>query len=84
MKHSKGREIMTGEDGKGYGTHATMKGDAGAADRKGSRHNVFKGMVPSGKSEMVKGGEHKYDGGKHSGICYTHERSHYRAEDKMD
>jgi hypothetical protein len=73
----KGREIMTNESGKGYGTHATMKGDAGAADRAGSRHNVFKGMVPSGKSEMVKGGDHKYDGGKHSGVCYTHSRANY-------
>ena len=74
-----GHEIMTHEDGPHYGTHAEMKGDAGAADRAGSRHNVFKGMVPSGESEMVKGGEHKFDGGKHaSGVQYVHDRSHYK------
>ena len=83
--HSKaaGHEIMTHEDGAKYGTHAEMKGDAGAADRAGSRHNVFKGMVPSGESEMVKGGEHKFDGGKHAtGHQYVHERSAYKSEDK--
>ena len=69
-------EIMKREP-KGYGTHATMKGDA-AADTKGTRHNVYKGMVPSGESEMVKGGDKKFDGGKHSGICYTHTRSAYK------
>lgn len=68
-------EIMKREP-KGYGTHASMKGDANAD--KGSRHNVFKGMVPSGESEMVKGGEKKFDGGRHSGVCYTHDRSHYK------
>lgn len=74
-----GHEIMKHEDGPHYGTHAEMKGDAGAADRAGSRHNVFKGMVPSGESEMVKGGEHKFDGGKHaSGVQYVHDRSHYK------
>jgi hypothetical protein len=72
-------EIMKREP-KGYGTHAKMKGDAGAADRAGSRHNVFKGMVPSGKSEMVKGGEQKFDGGKCGGVCYTHDRSHYKGD----
>lgn len=76
--HSAGGEIMKHEDGPDYGTHATMKGDAGAPDTKGSRHNVFKGMVPSGASEMVKGGEHKFDGGKHaSGVQYVHTREQY-------
>lgn len=71
-----GGEIMKHEDGPEYGTHATMKGDAGAADREGSRHNVYEGMVPSGKSEM--GDKHKFDGGKHAtGHQYTHDRSHY-------
>ena len=70
-------EIMKREP-KGYGTHATMKGDAAAAYTKGTRHNVYKGMVPSGESEMVKGGDKKFDGGKHSGICYTHTRSAYK------
>lgn len=70
-------EIMKKEP-KGYGTHATMKGDAAAADTKGTRHNVFKGMVPSGESEMVRGGDKKFDGGRHSGICYTHTRSAYK------
>jgi hypothetical protein len=69
-------EIMTKEP-KGYGTHASMKGNASAADTKGERKGVFKHMVPSGKSEMVKGGEHKFDGGRHSGVCYTHDRSAY-------
>lgn len=73
-----GKEIMTREP-KGYGTHATMKGDAGAADRAGSRHNVYKGMVPSGKSEM--GNKEKFDGGKHAeGHCYVHTRSQYGKE----
>ena len=67
-------EVMKREP-KGYGTHASMKGDAGAAD-KTSRHNVYKGMVPSGKSEM--GNKEKFDGGKHMGVCYTHDRSHYK------
>jgi len=63
---------------KGYGTHAKMKGDPAAEDRAGSRHNVYKGMVPSGESEM--GSEKKFDGGKQMGVCYTHDRSHYGHE----
>ena len=70
-------EIMKREP-KGYGTHATMKGNPSAADTAGERKGVFKGMVPSGESEMVKGGDKKFDGGRHSGICYTHTRSEYR------
>jgi hypothetical protein len=76
MKQAKGQEIMKREDGKDYGTHTSMKGDAGAADRAGSRHNVYKNMVPSGASEM--GNKHKFDGGKHaSGVQYVHERCQY-------
>ena len=72
-----GHEIMQHEDGPTYGTHAEMKGDPGAADRAGSRHNIYKGMVPSGESEM--GDKHKFDGGKHaSGHQYVHDRSHYK------
>lgn len=67
-------EIMKREP-KGYGTQAKMSGDAGAKD-KTSRHNVFKGMVPSGESEM--GSEKKFDGGRQGGVCYTHDRSHYK------
>ena len=70
-------EIMKREP-KGYGTHATMKGNPSAADTAGERKGVFKGMVPSGESEMVKGGDKKFDGGRHSGICYPHARSAYK------
>jgi hypothetical protein len=70
-------EIMKREP-KGYGTHATMKGNPSAADTAGERKGTFKGMVPSGESEMVKGGDKKFDGGRHSGICYTHTRSAYK------
>ena len=75
-----GHEIMQHEDGPDYGTHATMKGNPAAADTAGSRHNVYKGMVPSGQSEM--GNKAKFDGGKHSsGVQYVHERSHYKHSD---
>ena len=71
-----GHEIMQHEDGPTYGTHAEMKGDPGAADRAGSRHNV-KHNIPYGKAEM--GSEAKFDGGKHaSGHQYVHDRSHYK------
>ena len=71
-----GHEIMQHEDGPDYGTHATMKGNPAAADTAGSRHNVYKGMVPSGQSEM--GNKAKFDGGKHaSGVQYVHDRSAY-------
>lgn len=72
-------EIMKREP-KGYGTHATMKGNASAADTKGERKGTIKGMVPAGRSEEYKGAEGKFDGGRHSGICYTHTRGQYGKE----
>lgn len=78
-KHGAGKEIMSHEDGPEYGTHATMKGNAAAADTKGERHGTIHGMIPAGESEMV-GKDEKFDGGRKEGICYTHDRSHYGKE----
>ena len=62
--------------GYGYGNTAKAKG-AEASDMTGERMGAKKG-IPGGKSESTAGKEHKYDGGKSSGVCYTHTRAAYK------
>jgi len=61
---------------KGYGTHAKMKGDVALLTAKDSRHNVYKGMVPSGESEM--GSAEEILTVASTWRLATHDRSHYQ------
>ena len=57
---------------KGYGTHATMKGNPAASDRTGEQGSAKKG-IPNAKTNAT-GADKAFDGGRSSGICYTHDR----------
>lgn len=78
-KHSKQHEIMQREPKKGhYGTHAEMSGNAAAADTKGERKEKLINGVAQGKEDAPVGEHHQYNTGRTEGVCYTHDRSHYR------
>jgi len=76
-KHHSGHEIMQNEDGTSYGTHATMKGNVTASDTSGERkEKLIHHMVADAKEN--RGSEHKFDGGRHESVCYTHTRDAYK------
>ena len=60
----------------GYGDKAKVKG-AEASDKTGERGGA-KNRIPGGKAESTKGKEESYSGGRHSGVCYTHDRKSYK------
>jgi hypothetical protein len=57
---------------KGYGVSATMKGNASASDSTGTQGSAKKG-IPAAKTNMT-GADKAFDGGRSSGVCYTHDR----------
>jgi len=64
--------------GYGFGNQAKISGNPKSSDSTGERKEaLIKGMVPKAKENAT--GENKpFNGGRHSGICYTHSRSNYR------
>lgn len=67
---------MMKNEPKGYGTHATMSGNPKASDSTGERGSAKKG-IPNAMTNAT-GADKKYDGGRSSGVCYTHDRKSYQ------
>ena len=57
---------------KGYGTHAMMKGNPAASDSTGTKGSA-KNNIPNAMTNKM-GANKNFDGGKSSGICYSHDR----------
>ena len=68
-------QIMKNEP-KGYGTHATMSGNAKASDGTGEKGSA-KNNIPNAMTNKV-GADKKFDGGRSSGVCYSHDRKSYQ------
>lgn len=68
MDSSKGVKSVTG---------ATSPKGATASDMSGERKGKLVGGVAMGKEDAT-GADKKFDGGRSSGICYTHTRDAYR------
>jgi hypothetical protein len=49
-----------------------------SSDTKGERHEKIKGGVGMGKEDKTSGMEGEFNTGRTAGVCYTHDRSHYR------
>lgn len=71
------KEIMKSEP-KGYGTHAKMSGNPASSDVKVERKEKLINGVAQGQEDDLDGGSHQYNTGRTEGVCYTHNRSHYR------
>jgi len=63
---------MMKNEPKGYGTTATMKRNPAASDMTGEKGSAKMG-IPAAKTNMT-GADKKFDGGRSSGVCYTHDR----------
>lgn len=61
----------------GYGAGVKSPGGASASDASGERHGKLVNGVAMGKADGM-GANHKYDGGRSKGVCYTHERKSYQ------
>jgi hypothetical protein len=68
MDSNKGAKGATGEK---------LPKGATASDMSGERKGKLVGGVAMGMEDAT-GADKKFDGGKSSGICYTHTRSAYR------
>ena len=68
MDSSKGAKGASGEK---------LPKGAIASDMSGERKGKLVGGVALGKEDAT-GADKKFDGGRSSGICYTHTRSEYR------
>jgi hypothetical protein len=64
-------QIMKNEP-KGYGVKATMSGNPAASDSTGTQGSAKKG-IPNAKTNAT-GADKSFDGGRSSGVCYTHDR----------
>jgi hypothetical protein len=56
----------------GYGVKATMSGNPAASDKTGTQGSAKKN-IPNAKTNAT-GADKAFDGGRSSGICYTHDR----------
>jgi hypothetical protein len=63
---------MMKNEPKGYGAKATMKSNPVASDMTGSQGSAKKG-IPAAKTNMT-GADKAFDGGRSSGVCYSHDR----------
>ena len=63
---------MMNNQPKGYGTSATMSGNAKASDASGERGSAMKNNPNAMTNKM--GADKKFDGGRSSGVCYSHDR----------
>jgi hypothetical protein len=65
--------MKASEQPKGYGTSAKAPSGASASDSTGERHERLVNGVGMGKADAT-GANYAFDGGRHSGVCYTHGR----------
>jgi len=67
------------KEAKGYGFGSNAKEPSGvkASDASGERMERVKNGVGMGKMDAV-GSDKKFDGGRSSGVCYTHDRKSYQ------
>ena len=56
----------------GYGAKVSMKSNSAASDKTGDQGSAKKG-IPAAKTNMT-GSEKSFDGGRSSGVCYSHDR----------
>jgi hypothetical protein len=61
----------------GYGTSAKAPAGATASDKTGERMERVVNGVAMGKADAT-GPDHKFDGGRSKGVCYTHGRKSYQ------
>ena len=59
-------------------TGATPPKGASSSDMSGERKGKIVGGVGMGKEDKTAGMEGEFNTGRTAGICYTHDRSHYR------
>jgi len=69
MDSSKGVKSTTG---------ATPPKGASSSDMSGERMGKIVGGVAMGKEDKTAGMEGEFNTGRTAGVCYTHDRSHYR------
>jgi len=69
MDSSKGVKSTTG---------ATPPKSASSSDMSGERMGKIVGGVAMGKEDKTAGMEGEFNTGRTAGVCYTHDRSHYR------
>ncbi len=67
------------KEAKGYGFGSNAKEPSGvkASDASGERMGKVRNGVGMGKMDAV-GADKKFDGGRSSGTCYTHDRKSYQ------
>lgn len=70
---------------KGVPSTTGAKAPAGAtsSDSTGERHEGMRGGVAMGKMDGI-GKDAQFNTGRTAGICYEHDRSAYKMEDKED
>lgn len=69
----------TMKEAKGYGFGSNAKAPSGvtASDASGERMEKTRNGVGMGKMDAI-GADKKFDGGRTSGVCYTHDRKSYQ------
>ena len=72
----KGKTMSAMKQPKGYGYGSNAKEPSGvkSSDAGGERTGMIKNGIAMGKADAT-GADKKFDGGRSSGICYTHSRS---------
>lgn len=62
---------------KGYGADVKMPKHVDSSDYTGTRNASMVNGIGMGKADLT-GPDHQFDGGRHNGVCYTHERKSYQ------
>jgi hypothetical protein len=65
--------IMKEAKGYGFGSNAKAPSGVTASDKSGERMEQTRNGVGMGKMDAM-GADKKFDGGRTSGVCYTHDR----------
>ena len=65
---------MNQPKGYGYGSNAKEPSGVKSSDAGGERKGMIKNGIAMGKADAT-GADKKFDGGRSSGVCYTHSRS---------
>ena len=61
----------------GFGSNAKEPSGVRASDASGERMEKVRNGIGMGKMDAV-GADKKFDGGRSSGVCYTHDRKSYQ------
>ena len=64
---------MNQPKGYGYGSNAKEPSGVKASDAGGERSGMIKNGIAMGKADNISP-DKKFDGGRTSGVCYTHSR----------